>query len=240
MNSQSQLTAGQFALLKALETAADLNPALPRLSSEQVNSAGHSLGFTDAQIFALVEELKTAGLADVHWGANLTITAQGRRAISGASSLSQPIYIINNSTVVQNATITNAAVGSGAQVLGQDSPIAKELTKAQVQMITIVADLVSANRRIQETSAQLQADLQPHIRDLGETADQLGRELQKPKPATATLDRGIARAKDIISAVGGIPKAATALAPLLTVIGRAVEWLTANVGSLPSWPFTSL
>jgi hypothetical protein len=241
----SPLNANQFALLRGLQSALNLKVGTGKLTSDQVASTGHSLGLNDSQIFTLVSELKNDGFADVIWGGSLAITAKGQSALNSAQSLSNPTYIINstvvggsitNSTVVGGSTFTNAAVGAGAQFRANDSA----LSQLQVQLITIVADLAAANRRIQDASAELPLEVRPHLQDLAATSDLLGKELQKPKPEKGVLDKALDRAKNIISMLGGMPKAVQAVAPVLTAVGHGVEWLSANLGSLPTWPFTSL
>jgi hypothetical protein len=220
----------QSLLLRTINSALELTPNNDKLLADQVNGLAEQLGFAPEQTLQMVEELREAGLVELHWPGNISITSQGRSALSpprtGADHIElapYAIYIGANAQIGRDAAIgPNAMAASAVRIEGgQPSEIAR-----------VMADLVAARQHLISGQTTLPADAQKITQQLAEEANGIQTAIGEPALNKQSVEERLDRAKIILEKLGGLTAAASTLKPALTVLHRSFDWLN---GYLQSW-----
>jgi hypothetical protein len=210
--------------LRSLDAVTSLSGSA-RLSADQVKVLGTALGLSDSDILILVEGLKKEGAIELHWGGEISLTAQGRdRAAGKVQPTGGNIYNLGANAIFASGTSGPVGHGAGAT----DSTVAVGGTAAGQNAVLLTAaagDLAAAVQALRRHQVNLPISAKPQADELERELKATVQAVQQPAPDKPAVEQHLSRIRTLVGDLGGIAEAGAKLKPIWTLINTATDTL---------------
>jgi hypothetical protein len=188
--------------LRALDAVASLGGSA-RLSADQIRGLGTALGLSDRDIVVLVEGLKKERALELHWGGEVSLTAQGKDWAAGKVQPGGNMYNLGANAIF--APGASGPVGHGAGAIGSTVAVGGTAAGQNAVLITTAAgDLAAALQALRQHQANLPISAKPQADELDRELKATVQAVQQPAPDKPAVQQHLSRIRTLVGELGGI------------------------------------